>query len=109
MVLWFPVTKLIRRHLARQVHVGEKGVVRIITMEELEKQNKKPENSPLLRGKDETQRKNDEISKSTKSLNQSLEKLAFIDSSDATQSNDISLSNCDSNKKEEEQDTKTKL
>ncbi|XP_063701397.1 protein peste-like [Culicoides brevitarsis] len=120
LLLWFPVTKLIRRHIG-QVHVSEKGVVKIITMEELEKQNKKQvENSPLLEKKD-TPLKNVEFTKSSKQdLQKSMEKLPFIDSCTATssdtnnQSNDkpstISLStNCDSNRTDHEQDAKTKL
>lgn len=117
MLLWFPVTKVIRRHLAssNQVHISEKGVVKIITMEELEKQNKIPENSPLLESKKkEISLKNVEFTKSSKQdLRQSVEKLAYIDS-ESNQNNDknlsISLMNCDNKKKiEEEHDTKTKL
>lgn len=117
MLLWFPVTKLVRRYLAsNQVHISEKGVLKIITMEELEKQGKIPENSPLLESnKKEISLKNVEFTKSSKQdLRQSLEKLAYIDSSDSNQNNDknlsISLMNCDSNKTiEEEHDSKTKL
>lgn len=109
MLLWIPVTKLIRRRLSgNQVHINEKAVVKIITMEELE--NQKPEDSPLL-----AKKKNVEfIKSSTHDLRKSLEKLAYIDSCDNNQNNDrsisISLINCDSNKtNDEEKDTKTKL
>lgn len=116
MLLWFPVTKLIRRYVyANQVHINEKGVVKIITMEELEKQSKKPEGSPLLESKKGISLKNVEFTKSSMhDLHKSLDKLAYIDSSDSNQNHDtnvsISLLNCDSNKKtDENKDTKTKL
>lgn len=115
MLLWFPVTKAIRHHItANQVHMSEKGVVKIVTMEELEKQNKIPENSPLLEKK-EISLKNVEFTKNSKQdLRQSIEKLTFIDDNHSDEKKlSISLMNCDTNRKtekdEENDDVRTKL
>lgn len=78
MLLWCPIDRILRKRVG--ITPNNKTMVKIVTVEELEKQGAAIEGSPLLDKKD-IRLKNIEFKQSSQiKLNESQEKLPYIDS-----------------------------
>lgn len=104
MLLWCSIDKLLRKKVGNTSN--DKTMVKIVTVEELEKQGVAPEGSPLLDKKD-IRLKNIEFKQLSQiKLNESQEKLPYIDSGVSSNSelNEKSASMSLLNKEIESQD-----